>query len=122
MNSIKKYYDEFGLKATYEEGLKRFYNLIDNILPEHLDSMIFSVICNELGLRLSDFQSYRLFDNRRIYFSSFLLSELTKNYEKLHAYRLLITLLVPYGLIKAEDINHIINSSQINLGFGFNEQ
>ncbi len=29
MNSIKKYYDEFGLKATYEEGLKRFYNLIN---------------------------------------------------------------------------------------------
>jgi hypothetical protein len=123
MNSIKKYYDEFGLKATYEKELEKFYNRIDNIFPQYLEPVIFSVICTGLGLKQSDFKTLQVYsDYDGYYFLSSLLSKLTTIYGKLDAYRLLITLLVPYGLIEAEDINHIINLSQINLGFKFNEQ
>jgi hypothetical protein len=123
MNLIQKYYEEFGLQATYEKELEKFYNRIDNILPKYLDPIIFSVICTGLGLKQSDFKTLQVYsDYDGYYFLSSLLSKLTTIYGKLDAYRLLITLLVPYGLIEAEDINHIINSSQINLGFRFNEQ
>jgi hypothetical protein len=124
MNLIQKYYEEFGLQATYEKELEKFYNRIDNILPKYLDSRVFSAICIELGLRRCDFKACKdsLSHYYGYYFSSSLLPELTKNYSKLDAYRLLIAIFVNKGFIKSEHITEIINLSQIDLGFRFNEQ
>lgn len=127
MNLIQKYYEEFGLKATYEEELEKFYNRIDNIFNhvEIRDSKL-DGICLELGLLYSGFINMLLKDyngnGSRYLCGSFLLNELKKNLSKLDSYRLLITILVDKGYIKPATITGVINLSQIDLGFRFNEQ
>jgi len=127
MNLIKKYYDEFGLKATYEKELEKFYNRIDNIFNhvEIRDSTL-DGICLELGLLYSGFINMLLKDyngnGSRYLCGSCLLNELKKNLSKLDSYRLFITILVDKGYIKPVTITGVINLSQIDLGFKFNEQ
>jgi hypothetical protein len=127
MNLIQKYYEEFGLKATYEEELEKFYNRIDNIFNHvKIRDSILNGICLELGLLYSGFINMLLKDyngnGSRYLCGSFLLNELKKNLSKLDSYRLLITILLDKGYIKSEHITEIINLSQIDLGFRFNEQ
>ncbi len=127
MNLIQKYYEEFGLKATYEEELEKFYNRIDNIFNHvKIRDSTLNGICLELGLLYSGFINMLLKDyngnGSRYLCESFLLNELKKNLSKLDSYRLLITILVDKGYIKPATITGVIKLSQIDLGFRFNEQ
>ncbi|MFM7458934.1 MAG: hypothetical protein ACKO3R_09815, partial [bacterium] len=127
MNLIQRYYEEFGLKATLDKELEKFYNRIDNIFHHvKISDSNLEKICLELGLLYSQFSSMFLEDyNRngsRYLCGSFLLGEIKKNLPKLDSYRLLITIFVDKGYIEPETISKIINLSQIDLGFRFNEQ
>ncbi len=117
MDLIQKYYQEFGLKATYDRELEKFYNRIDNIFKakDPLVSSSFSDICHELGLK----EQEKLINYS---FSETLLNLCMENETKLDAYRLLITMFVNKDYIKPATIIEIVNLSQIDLGFRFNEQ